>query len=241
MTAGRYWFTNQNKGIAMRYYISDLHFYHDRLNTKMDERGFETVEAMNRYMISQWNRKVRWNDEVVILGDFSIEKGEKTNQILQRLNGRKYLIIGNHDRFLKDRHFDQSLFQWIEPYMELKDNKRKIVLSHYPIFCYDGQYRVNEKGEPKTYMLYGHVHNTYDEILVNHFQNMTRLQKRLIKDAQEEKPIPCQMINCFCMFSDYIPLTLDEWIDVDRKRRMTVPAPMQTSFERSFGEENMEK
>lgn len=27
------------------------------------------------------------------------------------------------------------------------------------------------------------------------------------------------MINCFCMFSDYVPLTLDEWIEVDRKRR----------------------
>ncbi len=27
------------------------------------------------------------------------------------------------------------------------------------------------------------------------------------------------MINCFCMFSDYIPLTLDEWIQVDRERR----------------------
>ena len=30
------------------------------------------------------------------------------------------------------------------------------------------------------------------------------------------------MINCFCMFSDYVPLTLDEWIEVDRKRRMNI-------------------
>ena len=27
------------------------------------------------------------------------------------------------------------------------------------------------------------------------------------------------MINCFCMFSDYKPLTLSEWIEVDQKRR----------------------
>jgi len=27
------------------------------------------------------------------------------------------------------------------------------------------------------------------------------------------------MINCFCMFSDYTPLTLDEWIKTDEKRR----------------------
>ena len=31
----------------MRFYISDLHFYHENLNTKMDNRGFESVEAMN--------------------------------------------------------------------------------------------------------------------------------------------------------------------------------------------------
>lgn len=38
----------------MRYYISDLHFWHRRLNQNMDQRGFETVEEMNEYMISQW-------------------------------------------------------------------------------------------------------------------------------------------------------------------------------------------
>ncbi len=129
------------------------------------------------------------------------------------------MIIGNHDRYLKDKKFDQSLFQWIMPYMELNDNKRKIILSHYPIFCYDGQYRVNDQGEPKSYMLYGHVHNTYDEILVNHFQNITRAQKRQVYHSEEERPIPCNMINCFCMFSDYTPLTLDEWIAVDANRR----------------------
>ena len=114
--------------------------------------------------------------------------------------------------------------KWIEPYKELNDNKRKIILSHYPVFCYDGQYRVDEQGEPKSYMLYGHVHNTYDEVLVNHFINETREQKRLVYRASEARHIPCNMINCFCMFSDYVPLTLDEWIELDKKRRTAIPA-----------------
>ena len=203
----------------MRYYISDLHFYHANMNTQMDQRGFASFEEMNEYMIAQWNKRVRNNDEVVILGDFSIAKGEKTNELLQRLKGKKYLIVGNHDRFLNDKTFDRNLFKWIEPYMELNDNKRKVILSHYPVFCYNGQYRLNDQGEPKVYMLYGHVHNTYDELLINHFQNITREQKRLVYHANEERPIPCNMINCFCMFSDYTPLTLDEWIELDAKRR----------------------
>lgn len=203
----------------MRYYISDLHFYHANMNTQMDQRGFASFEEMNEYMTEQWNQKVRKNDEVVILGDFSIAKGEKTNELLHRLKGKKYLIVGNHDRFLNDKTFDRNLFKWIEPYMELNDNKRKVILSHYPVFCYNGQYRLNDQGEPKVYMLYGHVHNTFDELLINHFQNITREQKRMVYHANEERPIPCNMINCFCMFSDYTPLTLDEWIEVDAKRR----------------------
>ena len=38
----------------MRYYIADLHFFHESLNTMMDHRGFENVEAMNQYMIDKW-------------------------------------------------------------------------------------------------------------------------------------------------------------------------------------------
>ena len=76
----------------MRYYIADCHFFHRSLNEKMDQRGFADAEEMNEYMIQKWNHKVRPRDEVVILGDFSMEKGEKTNEILRRLHGRLYQI-----------------------------------------------------------------------------------------------------------------------------------------------------
>ena len=96
----------------MRYYIADLHFCHENLNTRMDCRGFESGEAMNEYMIAQWNSRVRKRDEVVILGDFCIsKKGEAANAILERLNGRKYLIIGNHDHFIANKQFDPSHFE----------------------------------------------------------------------------------------------------------------------------------
>ncbi len=98
------------------------------------------------------------------------------------------------------------------------DNGRKVILSHYPIMCYNGQYRLNENGEPKTYMLYGHVHDTRDELLIDHFIRATR-QTSFLDFEGKEKMIPCCMINCFCVFSDYVPLTLDEWIENDQMRR----------------------
>lgn len=120
----------------MRYYIADLHFFHANMNIKMDHRGFATVEEMNEYMISKWNSKVRKNDEVVIIGDLSWGTAEQTNELLQKLNGRLYLITGNHDRFVNQPEFEASRFTWIKPYEELSDNKRKVVLCHYPIICY---------------------------------------------------------------------------------------------------------
>ncbi len=203
----------------MRYYISDLHFFHENLNTRMDRRGFASAEAMNAYILERWNSKVRPGDEVVILGDVSVGTAEETTELLKKLNGRLCLITGNHDHFVKHRKFDPSVFCWIRPYEELRDNKRRVVLCHYPIFCYNGQYLRDEEGNARTWMLYGHVHDTKDEVLVNEFINRTRQTlHRSVHDA-EALPIPCQMINCFCMFSDYAPLTLDEWIEVDERRR----------------------
>lgn len=203
----------------MRYYIADLHFFHGAMNDRMDHRGFAGVEEMNEYMIKKWNAKVRRNDEVVILGDFSWGSPEETNEVLNKLHGQLFLITGNHDRFAKQNKIRIGRFTWIKPYDELSDNKRKVILCHYPIMCYNGQYRVDENGNPKTYMLYGHVHDTMDQRLLEQFQEITR--NTVTTDAQgNSRSIPCNMINCFCQYSDYEPLTLDEWIELHEKRRM---------------------
>lgn len=204
----------------MRYYIADLHFFHDALNHKMDQRGFATVEEMNQYIVEKWNRKVRKNDEVVILGDISLGHAEETNQILKQLNGRLYLVVGNHDHVLEHRKMDSSRFVWIKEYAEMADDGKKVVLCHYPIMCYNGQYRLDKDGTPKTYMMYGHVHDTVDQELLVQFQKQMRATRTVTADGTERN-IPCNMINCFCMYSDYEPRTLKEWIAYTEERWYT--------------------
>lgn len=70
-------------------------------------------------------------------------------------------------------------------------------------------------------MLYGHVHDTTDQRLLEQFQEMTRRTVVQSPDGKE-RTIPVNMINCFCMYSDYTPLTLDEWIACDRERKKHV-------------------
>ncbi|MDO4467332.1 MAG: metallophosphoesterase family protein [Bacillota bacterium] len=202
----------------MRYYIADLHFWHRALNEHMDCRGFSSVEEMNAYMIEQWNKKVRKNDEVVILGDFSWGTAQQTQEVLDQLQGKLYLIVGNHDRFLDDKKFDASRFVWIKQYAELNENRRKVILSHYPIACYNGQYRKDEDGNPKTYMLHGHIHKTQDQQLMDTFEEYVKNQTHEAIGGGIEH-IPCHFINCFCMYSDYQPMTFDEWLELDKKRK----------------------
>ena len=199
----------------MIYYIADCHFFHGALNTKMDKRGFDSVEEMNEYMIEKWNNKVTKNDTVVILGDLSLGTVEETNELIHRLNGKLCLIVGNHDKFVGKPGFDADRFEWIDNYREITDSQKKVVCCHYPIPFYEGQYRKRHNGDAKTYMLYGHVHETRDEVLMKQVIELVRSTPYYPIGSEHESTIPCNMINCFCKRSDYTPLSLGEWIKLN--------------------------
>lgn len=108
---------------------------------------------MNQVLIQNWNACVSERDDVYILGDFLYRgTGKDANNILSKLKGKKYLIRGNHDKFLKEQDFDSSLFEWIEDYYILNHEKQKYILFHYPILEWQGYFK-------DTVHLYGHVHN----------------------------------------------------------------------------------
>jgi calcineurin-like phosphoesterase family protein len=201
----------------MIYYIADCHFFHGALNEKMDKRGFSDAEEMNEYMIKKWNDKVAASDTVIVIGDLSLGKAPETNEILSRLKGKICLIVGNHDKYLKSADFDTERLEWIDHYREITDSQKQVVLCHYPIPFYNGQYRLRHNGEPKAYMLYGHVHDTRDEILMQNFIRQIRETAYTPIHSEHTGFIPCNMINCFCKRSDYTPLTLNEWIELNNE------------------------
>ena len=89
------------------FYIADTHFGHLNI-IKFDKRPFDSVQEMNDYLISRWNKKVKNGDTTYILGDFCWNKEAEWVEILNKLNGNKVLIRGNHDlkqmsRTLKDK------------------------------------------------------------------------------------------------------------------------------------------
>lgn len=163
---------------------SDLHFGHKNI-IKYENRPYQNIEQMDKDLIKKWNDTVEKDDTVYVLGDFSWYRGEKTNEILKQLKGKKILIIGNHDRnFLDDKKFDKTLFEEIEYYKELKYNKRMYILFHYPIAEHNG----------KMYgavHLYGHIHTMNLELE----QNLKPLGYNVGVDRNNYKPINIERIG----------------------------------------------
>ncbi|WP_409967511.1 hydrolase [Bengtsoniella intestinalis] len=132
----------------MIYFTSDLHFHHDNI-IKMTGRPFQNVEEMNASLIHNWNCVVGQEDEVYILGDFTLKGITYVPDLLARLNGKKYLIRGNHDRFA--RFYQVDGFEWVKDYYELNAEGHWFVLCHYPFAEWNHQRR-------GSFHLHGHIH-----------------------------------------------------------------------------------
>ena len=136
----------------MIYFSSDPHFYHGNI-IRMCERPFEDLADMHTALITNWNAVVGKLDEVYILGDLVYKgKGSQANEILRKLKGKKYLIRGNHEKYLNDKEFDSSAFEWIKDYHVLCYKDSRFVLFHYPILEWEHYHR-------KSVHLFGHVHS----------------------------------------------------------------------------------
>lgn len=186
------------------FFIADTHFGHGNA-LAFDNRPFKTIEEHDRALAENWNNAVGPDDEVFILGDISWHNATKTNEILRALNGKKHLIIGNHDKkLLKNREF-QSFFMEITDYKELPYGEKKgIVLSHYPIPCFNHHYY-------GWYHLYGHVHVSFEWNMMER----VKYEMEMLYDK------PCHMFNCGAMldYMDYAPRTLEEILERQKRNQ----------------------
>lgn len=137
------------------WFTSDTHFGHQNI-LRFCERPFVSVEEMDNTIIERWNLKVGKDDIVFHLGDFAFATNKRWQDLISLLNGKIYLILGNHDITRWPGTYTMQLFDRVENQMMLKiDNKYKVYLNHFPFLCYDGTYR---NPEDCTIQLHGHVH-----------------------------------------------------------------------------------
>ena len=125
-------------------FISDLHLGHNKIvEFSSSFRGnVTTVDEHDQWIVEQWNKVVRKQDLVYVLGDVCFDKNKLP--LLDKMWGTKHLIFGNHDKFSLDtylRHFNK-----VHGFMKYKG---QAWLSHSPV--HDGSLR-------KLFNIHGHVH-----------------------------------------------------------------------------------
>ena len=160
------------------FFTSDTHYYHKSV-IEYCNRPFKSLEEMHETMINNWNKKVNKNQLVFILGDF-IFSGSSIllEELLNKLNGNKILIFGNHDIKNKlNRDSFKKYFLSTYDHLEIsvqdfdfKDNIQTIFLSHYPCMVWP-------KSGQNSFHTFGHVHtrpfNTGDDkILMDYYYSL---------------------------------------------------------------------
>lgn len=195
----------------MIFYISDLHLGHGNV-IRFDGRPFADLNEMFHTLRDNWNSVVGKDDMVYILGDFIWDKEPFWANTVRQFNGHKVLIRGNHDPKEYSRE-TRALFDGITDYLEITDNQRHVIMSHYPIPCFKGDYN------DTSYMLYGHVHNTREAAYTREFRDIMRSKN----SGARGEPLG-QLLHVGCMepYMNYTPRTLDQIIEGDA---ITYPHP----------------
>ena len=109
--------------------IGDCHFGHRNI-IKYCNRPFSNVEEMTEGLIKNWNSVVGKNDIVYVVGDFALCGKQKIIEISKRLNGRKRLILGNHDQASVDTYREAG-FEFVYNHSIMRDDF--YIVSHIPM------------------------------------------------------------------------------------------------------------
>jgi calcineurin-like phosphoesterase family protein len=146
-------------------------------------------------MIAQWNSVVGEFDTVYHLGDVVIN--QKHLHKIARLNGKKKLIMGNHDIFGFQKYKDAGFYE-ICSYRVFVD---EFVCSHIPLHpdCISDRFITN---------IHGHLHGN---------DNMWQNQQHELRHTQEKDPRYYSV--CVEKLDDYKPIAHEDLKIAIKKRQ----------------------
>ena len=124
--------------------IADTHFFHTNIGQYCDR-----PDGWQDLIIVNWNRFIQPGEIVFHLGDLALGKKEDTEAFVPLLNGKIYLLRGNHDRRSKVFYANLGITLVKDPYSMVHSSGQRLIFSHRPI----------SPLEPGLLNLHGHIHN----------------------------------------------------------------------------------
>lgn len=126
---------------------SDQHFGHKRI-IELCDRPFRDLDEMQETLIRRYNDRVQPGQICVWAGDSFFSRVDAMAYIMSRLNGRKVLVRGNHDKRTRTA-YRRAGFEEVFPEIECVLAKTPCKIRHIP--------PVYPKGDV---IIHGHTHST---------------------------------------------------------------------------------
>lgn len=142
--------SQSNSKMSKIFFTSDLHFSHANI-IKYCGRPWSTVDEMDLALVERWNSAVSDEDDIYILGDVFLCPAVRAHLILDALNGRKHLVLGNHDKTISGSMEMRRRFNILPPLYSTTLDGIKVVMCHFPLLSWEAQHY-------GSVMLHGHAH-----------------------------------------------------------------------------------
>lgn len=111
------------------FFWSDPHFGHRNV-LKFCNRPYENIDEMHEDFIKRYNSVVPKDGTCIWVGDCFFCGKTKARAVMNKLNGQKVLVLGNHDR--KMAHMYSIGFDFVCNYMEMYIAGFPVKIKHYP-------------------------------------------------------------------------------------------------------------
>lgn len=170
------------------FFTSDPHYGHENI-LKYCHRPFNSIEEHDEELIRLWNETVPEDGIVFILGDIGFCSETYLKTILNRLNGKIYWIIGNHD-WRRITPGIMNRFECITQQMVITVDNKLVYLNHFPFLCYP------DSDRHPVYQFFGHVHSgpLSGSSDISRLVHLNKRQYDVGVDNNEYKPISFQDI-----------------------------------------------
>lgn len=152
------------------YFTSDLHFFHKNILKHCPSRlevcgasSEDDVELWDEWLLKKWNDTIGKKDQVYILGDLAFGSIEQKVKLVQKLHGKKFLIVGNHDTtpseftkyFVEVTQIKEVRFKQ-KNYPGLLEEDFRIICCHYPMITWSSKHH-------GVVAAHGHCHGRLDK------------------------------------------------------------------------------
>ena len=148
------------------FFIGDPHFGHKKVS---ELRGFEDVPQHDATIMRNWREVVSDQDDVFVMGDMAMSNPQHHFGKLEKLPGKKHLIIGNHDYCHPMRSNSHNrirqyydVFESVQLQSQIAHMGKRFILHHFP---YQGdhaledrhsEWRPRDMGQP---LIHAHTHS----------------------------------------------------------------------------------